>query len=62
MKKTKLSSPAEKPVDPLSTLFNPKDCEGIKRTILNHLLSFQGRDPERAGKGGYLSGFGLYHA
>ena len=36
--------------DPLDQLFNPKDCAGIKKTILNHLLSFQGRDPERAGK------------
>jgi len=32
-----------------ATLFNPKGVEGIKRTLLNHLLSFQGRDPERAG-------------
>lgn len=37
-------------IDPLDQLFNPKDSEGIKKTILNHLLSFQGRDPERAGK------------
>ncbi len=32
------------------SLFNAKDVPGIKRTILNHLLIFQGRDPERAGK------------
>ncbi len=51
MTKPKSSQQAEKSSDPLATLFNPKDCEGIKRTILNHLLSFQGRDPERAGKG-----------
>ncbi|NOX24590.1 MAG: glycogen/starch/alpha-glucan phosphorylase [Deltaproteobacteria bacterium] len=40
----------DKPDDPLAALFNPKDCQGIKKTILNHLLSFQGRDPERAGQ------------
>jgi starch phosphorylase len=50
MKKNTPASPKEQRVDPLTPLFNPKDCEGIKRTILNHLLSFQGRDPERAGK------------
>lgn len=37
--------------DSLDSLFNPKNCAGIKKTILNHLLSFQGRDPERAGRG-----------
>jgi len=37
--------------DSLESLFFPKNHEGIKRTILNHLLSFQGRDPERAAKG-----------
>ena len=36
--------------DPLLALFNDKDVPGIKKTILNHLLIFQGRDPERAGK------------
>ncbi|MDH3347478.1 MAG: glycogen/starch/alpha-glucan phosphorylase [Desulfobulbaceae bacterium] len=34
---------------PFSNLFQPYDIEGIKTTILNHLLSFQGRDPERSG-------------
>jgi starch phosphorylase len=34
--------------DPFAELFNPKDVKGIKKTILNHLLSFQGRDPDRA--------------
>jgi len=37
--------------DPFTPLFNSKDVKGIKKTVLNHLLSFQGRDPERAGKG-----------
>ncbi len=50
MKKKTLEPPQKIQVDPLSPLFNPKDCEGIKRTILNHLLSFQGRDPDRAGE------------
>ena len=27
----------------------PDDESGIQKTLLNHLLSFQGRDPERAG-------------
>lgn len=35
--------------DSFASLFNPKDVEGIKKTLLNHLLSFQGRDPQRAG-------------
>ena len=36
--------------DPLLALFNAKDVPGITKTILNHLLIFQGRDPERAGR------------
>ncbi len=32
-----------------TSYFNTKDVEGIKKTIVNHLLSFQGRDPDRAG-------------
>lgn len=35
--------------DSFESLFNLDNVAGIKRTILNHLLSFQGRDPERAG-------------
>ncbi len=42
-----IDAPKEK--DSLSSLFNSKDVEGIKKTIQNHLLSFQGRDPSRAG-------------
>ena len=45
MSKTKI----EKKIDTLAMLFNPSDMKGMKRTILNHILSFQGRDPERAG-------------
>ena len=42
-------SAVTKEIDSFATLFNPKDVDGIKRTLLNHLLSFQGRDPLRAG-------------
>ncbi len=43
------STPSTKKKEPLSSLFNSNDVKGIKRTLLNHLLSFQGRDPDRAG-------------
>ena len=33
----------------LDVLFNPRDKEEIKNSILYHLMSLQGRDPERAG-------------
>jgi starch phosphorylase len=36
--------------DTLSLLFNPGDREGIRKSILYHLLSDKGRDPNRAGK------------
>ena len=36
-------------IGPGSVLLGTKDRGGIKKTILNHLLSFQGRDTERAG-------------
>jgi starch phosphorylase len=49
-------SPQVQQDDPLLSLFNDKDVPGIKRTILNHLLIFQGRDPERTGN------FDLYKA
>ncbi len=42
--------PVTPAADPLLALFNEKDVPGITRTILNHLLIFQGRDPERAGR------------
>ncbi|MCL7487133.1 MAG: glycogen/starch/alpha-glucan phosphorylase [Desulfobulbaceae bacterium] len=35
----------------LDILFNPRDREEIKNSILYHLMSLQGRDPERAGPG-----------
>ena len=38
-----------KKTNSFKSLFNPKDVNGIKKTVLNHLLIFQGRDPERAG-------------
>jgi len=44
------NTPQVKKEDPLLALFNAKDVAGIKKTILNHLLIFQGRDPERAGR------------
>lgn len=34
---------------PYTEYFNPETVDGLKKTILNHVLSFQGRDPERAG-------------
>ena len=34
----------------LNNLFNPKDREGIKKSIIHHLVSNRGRDPERAGR------------
>ncbi|MFZ5798900.1 MAG: glycogen/starch/alpha-glucan phosphorylase [Thermodesulfobacteriota bacterium] len=37
--------------DVLDSLLNPKSSEEIKNSILYHLLSVQGRDPERAGPG-----------
>ncbi len=43
-------SPPTQTEDPLLSLFNPKDVPGLKRTVLNHLLIFQGRDPDRAGR------------
>ena len=36
--------------DTLNLLFNPNDREGIKKSILYHLVSSQGRDPEMSGK------------
>jgi starch phosphorylase len=42
--------PLTRTEDPLLSLFNPKDVAGLKRTVLNHLLIFQGRDPDRAGR------------
>lgn len=41
----------ENNAEQFAKLFNSYDVEGIKRTILNHLMSFQGRDPDRAGAG-----------
>ena len=35
----------------LDVLFNPRDKEEIKNSILYHLMSLQGRDPKRAGHG-----------
>ena len=35
----------------LDSLFNPRNAEEMKNSILYHLLSVQGRDPERAGLG-----------
>jgi len=35
----------------LDVLFNPRNKEEIKSSILYHLMSLQGRDPERAGPG-----------
>ncbi len=35
----------------LDVLFNPRDKEEIKNSILYHLMSLQGRDPKRAGRG-----------
>ena len=35
----------------LDILFNPSDKEEVKNSILYHLMSLQGRDPERAGAG-----------
>lgn len=35
----------------LDVLFNPRDKEEVKNSILYHLMSLQGRDPERAGHG-----------
>jgi starch phosphorylase len=45
----------EKKVDPLfacacESLFFPTTAEDIKKNILHHVMSFQGRDPERAGE------------
>lgn len=54
-----MAKPNHKPQkDPLEFLLNSKDCEGIRKTIFNHLLSFQGRDPERAGKGDIYKALG----
>ena len=30
--------------------FCPESVEDLKKNILHHVMSFQGRDPERAGK------------
>ena len=35
----------------LDVMFNPQDKDEIKNSILYHLMSLQGRDPERAGAG-----------
>ena len=35
----------------LDVLFNPRDKEEVRNSILYHLMSLQGRDPERAGSG-----------
>ena len=37
--------------DVLDALFNPRDAEEMKNSIRYHLLSVQGRDPERSGLG-----------
>ncbi|MHB8808709.1 MAG: glycogen/starch/alpha-glucan phosphorylase [Desulfobulbaceae bacterium] len=37
--------------DVLDALFNPRDTEEMKNSIRYHLLSVQGRDPERSGLG-----------
>jgi starch phosphorylase len=37
--------------DALDSLLNPRNTEEMKNSILYHLLSVQGRDPERAGLG-----------
>jgi len=42
------TSPKER-VEVLARLFKDLDEDGIKETLLEHILSFQGRDPERAG-------------
>ncbi|MHB8790525.1 MAG: glycogen/starch/alpha-glucan phosphorylase [Desulfobulbaceae bacterium] len=39
------------PRDVLDVMFNPRNTEEMKNSILYHLLSVQGRDPERAGLG-----------
>lgn len=49
-KNSQKSVPPVKNEDTNLMFFNAKDVPGIKRTIINHLISFQGRDPDRAGK------------
>ena len=46
-----MTEPPTAPHDILDSLFNPRDAEEMKNSILYHLLSVQGRDPERAGLG-----------
>jgi len=46
-----MGNASQKPVnDTLGLLFNPDDREGIKKSILYHLVSNKGRDPKRSGK------------
>ncbi len=38
------------PTHPYTSIFGNNTVEQFKETIKHHLLSFQGRDPDRAGK------------
>jgi len=47
----KVVSAAIRPKGPASLLQGRTNAESIKENIIHHLLSFQGRDPERSGAG-----------
>ena len=46
-----MNDPSKAQHDILDSLFNPRNAEEMKNSIRYHLLSVQGRDPERAGLG-----------